>query len=60
MVGSPNGETNAIALYSSYLETSVQRPAIVTNAYLFCVSSKSIVEGRYFAEAECEKRGIEI
>jgi hypothetical protein len=44
--------------HSSHPEITMQRPAIVANAYLLCVSSKSVVEDRYFAEAECEKRGI--
>jgi hypothetical protein len=43
-----------------YLKITMQRLAIVANAYLFCVSSKSVVEDRYFAEAEFEKRGIGI
>jgi hypothetical protein len=37
----------------------MQRLVIVVSASLFCLSSKSVVEERCFAEAEFEKRGIE-
>jgi hypothetical protein len=38
----------------------MQRPAIVANAYLFCVSSNGVVEDRYSAEVEFEKASNKI